>query len=358
MLGFGPLGGVPLGIGPGGSVYAAAIAETASAADVVTAGSATYNLAVVEAATATSTQSSAAVLVGPIVEAMSAVDTVSPGGSTYAIAVAETATAASAQNSTNVINAAITDATASATDLYATGSAVYPVTVSEAAHAADHVTAGSTMVNPGPGNLGVSGGTPDVTQTPLPSFNWRATVISQYQTSPTILQLIESLAGYLDPAADFDAFYDLVWNVNTAVGWGLDVWGRIVGVSRVLHVSVGTESFGWEEGGTTDYTGFGQAPFFGGGAVTSNFALSDPNYRILIFAKAAANITDGSIPAINKILQSLFPGRGNVYVTDGLNMSMTYTFAFAITSVERAIVAQSGALPKPVGVSVTVVTPP
>lgn len=215
-----------------------------------------------------------------------------------------------------------------------------------------------TVVSVPPGHMTWTGQAPLVRSVASPAFNWRATVISQYQVSPIILRLVEVLNDYLDPAADFDAFFRLVWNVETAVGWGLDNWGRIVGVGRVLHVSTGTESFGWEEGGTTDYTGFGQAPFFGGGAVTSNFSLSDLNYRRLILAKAAANITDGSIPAINQILLGLFPGRGNCYATDGLDMTMTYTFEFALTPVEQAIVGQSGVLPKPVGVSVTVVTPP
>jgi hypothetical protein len=78
---------------------------------------------------------------------------------------------------------------------------------------------------------------------------------------------------------------------------------------------------------------------------------------VLILAKALANISSCSAPAVNKVLQLLFPGRGVCYATDGLDMTMTYTFLFALTPVEAAIVDQSGVLPRPAGVSATVVAP-
>lgn len=182
---------------------------------------------------------------------------------------------------------------------------------------------------------------------------WQQTIVSQYGNSPTLGQMLENINGYLDPAANFDQFYALVWNIDTAEGWGLDVWGRIVGVGRVLQVSSGTW-FGFAE--ASDSNGFNQQAFYNGAPVTQNFILSDPAYRVLILAKAAANITDGSIPAINQILLALFPGLGG-YVTDGENMSMTYTFSVAPSAVQLAIISQSGVLPKPTGVSVTVVHP-
>jgi hypothetical protein len=85
------------------------------------------------------------------------------------------------------------------------------------------------------------------------------------------------------------------------------------------------------------------------------------------------------------MLLNLFPHRGNCYVTEGdrganpyfgfaesttawgfnqapfysgqllPTMIMTYTFDFALAPFELAIVAQSGVLPKPVGVKASVV---
>jgi len=253
----------------------------------------------------------------------------------------------------------------------------------------------------------------------IPPFDVWKTVISQYANSPILTQLIENIYAYLDQTKNFDAFFDLIWNVDTAQGYGLDVWGRIVGVTRIIAVqntrrfgfqeaSPGVLSFGdagpaipglslgFEEGGGWMSFGWGSfgrqfswtngnyvgGSFYFGEGLTSNFRLSDNAYRQLILAKAAANITNGSIAAINGILRSLFPGRGNAYVAEGNggqgtwfgfqeehdalgfnqapfysgqalgSMKMVYVFKFALTAVERTIVQNSGVLPKPTGVAV------
>jgi hypothetical protein len=191
----------------------------------------------------------------------------------------------------------------------------------------------------------------------IPSTAYWQTIISQYANSPTLTQLITNFFQYIDQQTNIDAFFDMVWNVDTAQGWGLDVWGRIVGVVRTLHVQNAGNYAGFSEQGVgaDDFSPGGLSPFYLGGPLTNNFALTDPAFRTLIYAKALANISDGSMKAINQLLVNLFPNRGNCYVTDGGNMTMTYTFKFALTPVEAAIVQTSGILPKPVGVSATVV---
>lgn len=194
--------------------------------------------------------------------------------------------------------------------------------------------------------------------------NLEQTIISQYANSPILLTLINGLNVYIDPSYNFDQFYLHIWNIASADGYGLDVWGRILGVSRTLNISTGTPYLGFEQ--QTEAYPFDQAPFYDAltsGSATTNFNLSDPSFLTLLYAKALANITNGSIPAINQILINLFvagvPGRtGNAYCTDGGNMTMTYTFhglSPALTSVELAIIGQSGVLPRPCGVSATVV---
>lgn len=186
-------------------------------------------------------------------------------------------------------------------------------------------------------------------------FAYAPTLISQYANSPIITELVGDWAENLDADARVDSFYDLVWNIETAEGWGLDVWGRIVGVSRVLTVAI-EPLFGFKEARPGVYS-FNEGIFYSGGSTTSNFALSDPAYRTLILAKAASNICDGSTRGINAVLMALFPGRGDCYVVDNRDMTMVYKFTFILTAVERAIVLQSGALPRPAGVSVTVEEP-
>lgn len=183
--------------------------------------------------------------------------------------------------------------------------------------------------------------------------NVARTVISQYATAPSIRRLVDNFNEWIDPTANIDAFYDLVWNVDTAQGYGLDVWGRIVGVGRVLQVAGLGKFFGFDEASNISADPFNTSPFYTGQQINSNFILSDDGFRVLVLAKALANICDGSIPAINQILLNLFPGRGNCYIVDGLDMTMVYTFRFPLTPVEAAIVSQSGILPRSTGVTST-----
>lgn len=189
------------------------------------------------------------------------------------------------------------------------------------------------------------------------NFDYTRTIISQYANAASLVTLIGAASEWINPAPSFDSFYNLIWNVDSAKGVGLDIWGRIVGVQRILQVS-SNDYFGFEEAFLSAQP-FNQAPFYTGQTTTNNFRLSDESFRTLIYAKALANICDGSIPGINQVLRFLFPGRGNCYVADNLDMTITYTFGFQLSPVEIAIVEQSGVLPKPTGVStISVVTLP
>ena len=190
----------------------------------------------------------------------------------------------------------------------------------------------------------------------IPPFDPWSTIISQYSNSPILDALILSFNAAMDFTADFDAFYDNMLNVQTAVGYGLDCWGRIVGVNRVLQLASGGNFLGFEEA-TGAWTGFGQGGFYSGVTLTSNYILSDADFRRLILAKAAGNISDGSIPSINAILIGLFPSRGTVYIADNLNMTATITMTFVPTAIDIAILELPNVLPIPAGVVVNISHP-
>ena len=201
-----------------------------------------------------------------------------------------------------------------------------------------------------------SGGRPAFEPASMP-FDWTVTVISQYLNSPTLLQMVANMAAYIDPRPNFDAFYDDIWNIYTAQGYGLDVWGRIVGVERIINIPEPSEFLGFQQA-LPGVESFNHGIFFNGSEqLTSNYTLTDNAFRTLILAKALANICDGSIPAMNQILINLFGSEyGNVYVTDGEDMTMTITFSQAPSAVDYAIISQSGVFPRPTGVALSVVT--
>lgn len=180
-------------------------------------------------------------------------------------------------------------------------------------------------------------------------LNFEQTIISQYGTSPILLQLISNMNANIDTTADIDTFLSFILDVDTAQAWGLDNLGKMVNVSRYLKIppTVADPCFGFK---ATENQPFGQAPFFHLTAATDTYALSDDAYRTLIKLKALANISNCAIPTFNQLLTNLFAGRGRCYVTDQGNMQMSFIFEFHLEPFEVAILTQSGAIQRPTGV--------
>lgn len=132
---------------------------------------------------------------------------------------------------------------------------------------------------------------------------------SQYGASPTIKQLLNDFREEISPTADIQQFISDVMNINTATGYGLDCWARIVGVQREIII-VGTTAayplfgFAWSE-----CNPFNQGVFVTFDDLSSEgkslVVLGDDNLRNLILFKAMVNITNGSMAALNKISYAL-----------------------------------------------------
>jgi hypothetical protein len=180
-------------------------------------------------------------------------------------------------------------------------------------------------------------------------IDYKKTIISQYANSPTINRLIENMDDCIKPDADIASFYNTVFNIDTATTYGLDCWGKIVGVDRNIAIATPVRGLGFRNAGVGIYKPFNYGTFFNG-STTNNFRLSDDAYRQLICAKALVNITVPSVIGINKILKKMFPDTGNPHVVDGLNMTMSYTFDFTLTPLQNSLVYKSGILPRPSGV--------
>lgn len=178
-------------------------------------------------------------------------------------------------------------------------------------------------------------------------WNLEATIISQYANSTGLVALLGVLNDAIDPSPELDAFYNLVWNVDTAQGYGLDVWGRIVDVERVLQVKEDEPWFGfWEQSEARN-----DAPFYSGlPAASTNYRLDDTAFRRVILIKAAANIYPTTAPALNTLLANLYTGKA--YVNDYGFMLMRYNFEFYLAPFEISLLVNSNVFPKPTGVKV------
>lgn len=177
------------------------------------------------------------------------------------------------------------------------------------------------------------------------------TITSQFANSPTICGLIQGFNECIDPRTDIQAFLNYVWNIRTARWFGLDIWGKILGIeSRQVQIPTeGLQYFGFDTGAGDTYP-FNEGIFYTDETEMDFFRLSDTAFRTALLAKAMANISRCTPFAINKILRNLFAGRGDCHVADLGNMQMRYVFNFYLLPWEEAIIDQMHILPKPAGV--------
>lgn len=178
------------------------------------------------------------------------------------------------------------------------------------------------------------------------------TIQSQYAASPTLTQLIQSCNTLIDPKADIQLFYDTIFNIQTAQGVGLDIWGRIVGVSRGVDVVQLSEFFGYEGSSLEPWD---QGIFYDGQqqGQTENagvYNLTDTAFRKLILWKALANISTCDLATFNKLLGKLFPQR--VIFTQEIDVMQIRIMSIpALEPWERAILRMYGLFAKAAGVS-------
>lgn len=141
---------------------------------------------------------------------------------------------------------------------------------------------------------------------------YKRTIQSQYACSPTINALAKAFYDLINPEPDINLFYDNAFNLDTARGWGLDVWGQIVAIDRELgQVEQQTDYFGFQpETGVTNprLDTYNNAPFYSD-SLSSTFILEDEPYRLLIKTKAIANISTGSLGDLNRIMHELIPDK-------------------------------------------------
>lgn len=176
------------------------------------------------------------------------------------------------------------------------------------------------------------------------------TIMSQYANSPRLIGIITSLWAGIDPTKFTEDFYRLVMNIPTAVGFGLDIWGRIVGIGRsVTFVNPDGEYFGFEEG----FYPFNERPFSAPGSGSDTWELTDDAYRGLILFKALSNIVYATAPNINALMRSMFEKPCYCLLTGP--MKMRYVFEFDLSAYQLHLVYNTDILPRPCGVEIDII---
>ena len=172
------------------------------------------------------------------------------------------------------------------------------------------------------------------------------TIITQYQHSPRLLSLIRSFHDRIDPAPATRDFYAKVFDPATAEGRGLNAWGVIVAMGRTQELKGTSATFGFAG---SELHPFNQGTFYNAEA-TETYTLADNAYRLLIWCKAASNLTDGSLRDLNRILSMLFADQGRAMVLHSGTMMIRYVFEFRLQPFQRALLLRDDVPPKPAGV--------
>ncbi|RKS87346.1 uncharacterized protein DUF2612 [Orbus hercynius] len=178
-------------------------------------------------------------------------------------------------------------------------------------------------------------------------MNINDTILRQYGNSEKLKNIIYTFNNGMDVTDIVNKFYDNVFNLDTANSYGLDVWARIVDVSRYVKFDSIGEVFGFDG---QKLSTFNRGSFYSGEKVTTTLKLADDFFRTVIKSKAAVNISDSSIKDINRILGSIFNSDIKPFVTDNLDMSMHYVFPFYLRDNEISLIKNSNILPRPSGV--------
>lgn len=162
--------------------------------------------------------------------------------------------------------------------------------------------------------------------------------LSQYANSPKFMALFNGLLDLFNNAKTLEDWYNVVFDIKTATGYGLDIWGKILNVGR---------SF------TYDNNGVQETIYLSGEQTIDGVHYSDYEveeaYRQVLLLSAMSNITNATLKSLNNLFQFYYQDRGIAYCINYGTMKIRVVYEFYVNKLEQAIFSSS-IFPKPTGV--------
>lgn len=178
-----------------------------------------------------------------------------------------------------------------------------------------------------------------------------AAMLWQYNAAPHLLSILQQKQDWYDlnQTAFWTAWYNNVFNLQTANQFGLTVWAIILDIPIIVTT---TPSDPANPGLFFDelHRNFTHGNFFrsGSGAVQLTIEQS----RTVLRMRYYQITTKGSVPEINRFMNILFQSYGHCFVIDNLDMTATYVLQFVPPSSIAYIFSNYDLLPRPAGVKV------
>lgn len=174
-------------------------------------------------------------------------------------------------------------------------------------------------------------------------------LIWQYRGKPKARQTVGILLSETKHAFESVIKLSSILDIESSEGYGLDLIGKHVGISRVMKSFVPKNYFGWYtiEGAL----GFNKGKFYRyGDSLKESSRLDDDDYRFFIKAKITKNFQDPTIDGVTDSVVYLL-GKG-AFVIDNYDMSMNIVIpADYLSPFKLYAVKNLDILVRPIGVS-------
>jgi hypothetical protein len=198
----------------------------------------------------------------------------------------------------------------------------------------------------------------------IETFNYNTDVLTallwQYNEATNLEALLRFKNKWLELYNQnfWTAWYPDIFDLRTANLFGLNVWSIILDLPLYVPLSPPVVS---------DYWGFNEIPPINTyvNFTNGNFApgelpplLTEEEQRIALKLRYYQCVTRGAVPEVNKFLDFVFGPLGGCWMVDNLDMTITYTFGFHVSTALLKVIQANFLLPKPAGVAISYVNPP
>lgn len=195
------------------------------------------------------------------------------------------------------------------------------------------------------------------------SYDTNAGNLFQYNNAPILQSLLSAEATFYQQNVGvfFEDWLTDVLNIDTANTFGLEVWGKILGVPRPYQVPENYhvnrrgqfELYNTESGTFHEFWLIGQdnpAIYLDAGhGVDSQSFVDDETYRLFLKGRMFLYNSNGSVYDINRYLSLIFPDRP-IYVLNGYDMTVSVVFFYTPSLRDLALINSPDFLPLPTGV--------